>query len=117
MNGLMNYHAGMNAEHSVERHYNAMGFECLERRWRGKSGEVDLIMSAVTGLVFIEVKTSKTHARAFEALGARQLARIFGAVDEYVSMLPLGLATPCRVDVAAVDDTGRVAVVENVMPQ
>ncbi len=37
------YWAGVAAEAAVERTYLARGAQLLQRRWRGKAGEIDLI--------------------------------------------------------------------------
>jgi putative endonuclease len=113
------YHFGLSAEDIVARHYADRGYEVLERRWRGAGGEIDLIFRHGEGddeeIVFVEVKASKTHARAGAALGARQIARLSASAEDYIGRLPTGLLTPMRIDVALVNGVGEIEVLENAL--
>ena len=106
------YHAGLAAEEAVARRYERAGLTVLARRWRGEAGEIDLIARG-SGLVFVEVKASATHARAAEALRPAQVGRLLAAAEEYLAGLPGGAAPPCRFDLATVDASGRVRVLAN----
>ena len=68
--GLNNYLNGVAAEDCVERHYCEAGAKILKRRWRGKSGEVDLIFQLGTMFIFVEVKKAKDFAAAKRTLDA-----------------------------------------------
>lgn len=96
------------AEEQVEAAYVARGCRVLERRWRGKSGEIDLILADGDGLIFVEVKQSRTLEAAAERLQPRQVRRILAAAEEYAALQPSGLATNMRLDLALVDRTGRI---------
>lgn len=111
--GAMSYQAGLAAETIVENDYARHGCPVLARRWRGKGGEIDLILQDGDGLIFVEVKTSKTHARAASHVSPRQIARIMTAAEEFVATQPRGGLTDMRFDVALVDGTGHVRVIEN----
>ncbi|TDL82001.1 hypothetical protein E2L08_04610 [Palleronia sediminis] len=115
MRGARNFEAGRAAEDHVARRYVDRGCEVLERRWRGKAGEVDMILRDRDAIVFVEVKSAPSHARAAESLSARQLGRIGTACEEYVARLSDGLATEMRVEVALVDGAGRIEVIENAL--
>lgn len=106
--GALAYHAGHAAEDQIVRRYEAAGCEVLERRWRGRAGEVDLIVRDGHETVFVEVKKAATHAEAAERLSRRQMDRICQAACEYA-----GLAAEMRFDAALVDAHGRVEVLEN----
>lgn len=114
MSGARSYHAGLAAEDQVSRHYVAAGFPLAARRWRGRGGEIDLVHRDGSGLIMVEVKRAATHAIASERLGPRQMRRIWSAAAEYLAGEPCGQDTAVRVDVALVDDQGRIAIVENV---
>lgn len=105
--------SGRAAEASVERHYERSGHRVAVRRWRGASGEVDLVTRDGDGLVFVEVKKARSFAEAAERLSRRQIERIVGAASEYLASMPLGQLTPVRFDLALVDGAGRVEVLEN----
>lgn len=105
--------AGRAAEDAVARHYAGLGYAVAARRWRGRGGEIDLILRRGGALVFVEVKASRDAARAAERLGARQIGRICAAAAEYLAGEPAGLDTDCRFDVALMGAGGRIDVLEN----
>lgn len=113
--GQMAYHAGLSAEGQVARDYQRRGFPLVVHRWRGKGGEIDLVVRDGDGFVFIEVKKSRSHARAAERLSQRQVQRLYDAAAEFLSHCPAGLGTPARFDVALVDGMGRIEILENAL--
>lgn len=115
MRGATSYHAGLNAEKIVERHYAALGHAVLARRWRGAGGEIDLVLADGAGLIFVEVKAAADFARAAARVSPRQQQRIFAAAGEYLAAMPAGQLTETRFDVALVDRRGRVEVIVNAL--
>ena len=115
MRSLINYLAGLAAEQSVAIRYIRGGHTLLGHRWRGIGGEIDLIFEKAGTCVFVEVKKSKAFARAAESLGPRQIQRLFGAAAEFLSGQPKGDLTPSRFDVALVDQSGQIEVIENAL--
>ncbi|MGR3570347.1 YraN family protein [Brevirhabdus sp.] len=113
MSGITSYHAGLAAEDSVARDYARRGMAMTARRWRGRSGEIDLIARDGARVIFIEVKKSSTHARAASRLSAAQTRRIYAAGSEFLAGEPRGQDTEVRFDVALVDAVGRIDVIEN----
>ena len=115
--GQMAYLAGLAAEAVVERAYLAQGVELLKRRWRGKAGEIDLIFvdrqNGEEALIFAEVKTARTHAKAAHALRPAQARRLCMAGQEFAGQRPSGQLTPMRFDLAMVDGQGQVELLEN----
>lgn len=114
MSGARSYHAGLAAEDIVQRVYEASGHALRARRWRGKAGEIDLILEDAEGLVFVEVKAAASHDAALRSLSPRQLSRIARAAEEYLGTLDAPALVPMRVDLAAVDGEGRVEIVANI---
>lgn len=102
--------SGAMAEDAVLREYRGQGAELLARRWRGRSGEIDLILQADAALIFVEVKSAATHDAAAERIHPAQARRIMGAAEEYLAATGRPLATEMRFDAALVDATGRVAI-------
>lgn len=115
MSGAVSHHAGLAAEGSVEGHYARRGHPAVARRWRGTAGEIDLILRDGDGLIFVEVKKSRDFARAKDRLSRAQYRRIWSAAQEFLAGEPRGLATEVRLDLALVDSTGRIELVENVI--
>ena len=64
-------------------------------------------------VIFIEVKQSRSHDGAVEHLTQRQFARIYRAAAEFLGGEPAGELTEVRFDVALVDGTGRIEIIEN----
>lgn len=113
MSGRVSYLAGLAAEDSVARDYRARGGKIADRRWRGRAGEIDLIVRCGDEVVFVEVKKSRDFHRAAERLTRRQMERIYLTAAEYLEHQPAGQLTPARFDVALVNQRGEVQIVEN----
>ncbi|MDZ7905716.1 MAG: YraN family protein [Cypionkella sp.] len=113
MSGATSYHAGLAAEEQVSRLYQRDGKTLVAQRWRGKGGEIDLIMRDGAQVIFIEVKQSRTHDLAAQHLGPRQIARIYAAAAEFVEGEPLGQLTDVRLDAALVDAMGQIEILQN----
>lgn len=110
-----NHRAGHAAEDAVQRDYERAGFELAARRWRGKSGEIDLIFRDGARIICVEVKAARTHDAALARILPRQIARIFKAAEEFVAGEPLGQRTDLRFDAGLVDAQGRVAIQKNAL--
>ncbi len=115
MKSQSNYHAGVAAEGSVARSYSRRGLRLAAERWRGRGGEIDLIFRDGDAVVFVEVKKSRTHEEAARRLRPRQIERIFNTASEFVAGEPNGQLTEMRFDVALVDQTGAIEVLENAL--
>ncbi len=113
MSGYVSYRAGLAAEDGVEAHYRQTGHKVAARRWRCAAGEIDLIMRADETVVFVEVKRAKDFDRAVARLGTRQLDRIYRAASVFLGTEPKGQDTDTRFDVALVNETGAMRVIEN----
>jgi len=84
----------------------------LESRWRGKSGEIDLILADGEEIVFAEVKQARTHDAAIASLRPAQMRRIHAAGSEYLAHCPKGQLTDVRFDLAVVDGAGQCNIME-----
>ena len=113
MTGSVGYHAGLMAEDIVARDYRRRRHEVVAQRWRGAGGEIDLILRDGESVIFVEVKKSKTFARAASRLGRRQMDRLCASASEFLAGEPRGQLTDVRFDLAMVDETGAVKVIEN----
>lgn len=115
MSGALSHHAGLAAEAAVARRYCARGCTVAAARWRGAGGELDLVLRDGAGLIFVEVKKSRSFAAAAARLAPRQIARITAAASEFLAGEPGGQDTPARFDVALLDAQGRVEIIENAL--
>ncbi|QFT58639.1 hypothetical protein FIU94_07360 [Sulfitobacter sp. THAF37] len=109
----MAYQAGVAAENRIAQDYERRGFALARRRWRGKGGEIDLILRDGDGLIFVEVKQARDFDRAACSLSARQMQRIYLAAEEFLGSEPAGTLTETRFDVALVDSQGQMRIIEN----
>ena len=115
--GQMSHFKGEAAEQCIALDYERRGYRIAARRWRGQGGEIDLIVRKGDLLVFVEVKSSRTKARAAEQLGQRQMARICLSAQGFLAEEPAGQLTDMRFDVAVMDTTGAFDIVENAFGQ
>ena len=111
--GKLAYEAGKAAEGCVEQVYLRGGCEIVARRWRGAGAEIDLVARDGAEVIFIEVKKSDTHFHAAEHLRPAQMARLCAAASAFIANEPMGQLTPMRFDVALVDATGQIEIIEN----
>ena len=115
MSGLRSYLAGKAAEDAVLAAYRQQGYRLVCRRWRGAAGEIDLVLSKADEIVFVEVKSSRSFARAVAQLTARQIGRLLAIAEAALGFFGAGSLTPMRFDVALVDAAGRIDVIPNAL--
>ena len=113
MSGSIGYHAGRVAEDIVAQDYARRRHGIAARRWRGRAGEIDLIVRDGETVVFVEVKKSRDFATAARRLGRRQMDRICASAGEFLAGEPRGQLTDVRFDLAMVNDVGAISVIEN----
>lgn len=94
---------GTRGEAAVARWYRARGYTVLDRNWRVREGEIDLVVRRGRLLVFCEVKTRRGDAfgSPFDAVTARKQARLRGLALRWLAARGAG-RVPIRFDVAAV---------------
>lgn len=111
--GMVAFRSGMAAEAAVSRRYEDRGCRILAQRWRGRAGEIDLVVQDGPTIVFVEVKQAARHALAAERIDRRKMDRLCQAAEEYCGHLPTGQLTEMRFDAALVDQIGMIDVIEN----
>jgi putative endonuclease len=99
-------------ERLARAHYRAQGYAVLERNWRCRAGEIDLICARGTTLVVCEVKarTGSAHGHPFEAVTSPKQQRLRRLAAVYLSQQARRW-DEVRFDVAGVLD-GTLEVVE-----
>ena len=95
-------------EDAVAAWYAAAGFSVLDRNWRVRAGELDIVARLGSTLVFCEVKTRRSDAfgSPAEAVTARKQARIRGLAGQWLAANRLRVDV-LRFDVASVRPNGR----------
>lgn len=69
---------GAEGESAAAVHYERMGYRILDRNWRRREGEVDLIVARGSTVVFCEVKTRSGcgYGAGAEAVGPHKQRRL-----------------------------------------
>lgn len=90
------------------------GFRLLEKNFRCRTGEIDLIMQDGDTLVFVEVKFRSSRSMGFgeESVNLRKQQTIYKVAQFYLLKRQLGEPN-CRFDVVAVDGNGEIRHLEN----
>jgi putative endonuclease len=85
------------------RELRRRGYEILERRYRTRYGEIDIIATDRGVLVFVEVKArrSTSHGRPVEAVTWQKQRRLLRLAECYLAARRLS-NTACRFDVVSV---------------
>ena len=111
---------GRKGEEIAEKFLQDRGFRILEKNFRSRLGEIDLIGIDKETLVFIEVKTrfSEEFGPPEEAVTPRKIKTI-AKVGQYYALLHPESPESERIDVVAIDfnnDGGleRIELIENV---
>jgi len=98
---------GLEAEQRAASFLETMGMRILERRYRSRAGEIDLVARDGETVVFIEVKARGSAAFGLpeEAVGRAKQKRLVRAAEAYLALRGLH-ASPARFDVVAVTPEG-----------
>ena len=83
------------------------GYAVLERRYRTRFGEIDIVSDDRGVVVFVEVKARKSnrHGLAAEAVSFRKQRRIGAMALDYLAWTG-SLNRRCRFDVVAIEGAG-----------
>ena len=83
-----------------------LGYTIIERRYRTRFGEIDVIANDQGTVVFVEVKTKTdcTFSDPVESVTKQKQRRVVSMAEQYVAYHRLD-DTPCRFDVVAIDSS------------
>ncbi|MCL2216756.1 MAG: YraN family protein [Defluviitaleaceae bacterium] len=81
------YEAGMTGQHEAEKFLLAKGAKILERNYRVRTGEIDLIARDGEFIVFVEVKYRRNLSFGLprEAVGGAKQQKIIHTAMHYIS--------------------------------
>jgi putative endonuclease len=92
---------------------SARGYAILDRRYRTRAGEIDIVARDGDALVFVEVKTRRSarYGMPFEAITRAKRRKIVRMASDYLARRR-PRARSCRFDVVSivVDPRGRAAI-------
>jgi putative endonuclease len=108
---------GARAEDLAARHLAGRGLVVVERNFRTRQGEIDLVARDGDSLVFVEVRmrSRREFGGAAGSVTAAKRARWVAAAQAYLARI--GREPPCRFDVVLLDalDPSRVEWVRDVL--
>ncbi|OGS41600.1 MAG: YraN family protein [Elusimicrobia bacterium RIFOXYD12_FULL_66_9] len=94
---------GRKAEELAAQHLEAKGMSVIERNFRAKVGEIDLIVKDGEEIVFVEVRAraSRDFGGAAASVDASKQRKVVRAARVWLAAR--GWEGPCRFDVVAVE--------------
>jgi putative endonuclease len=97
---------GGRGEQRAAEHLVSLGYEIIERNYRCRYGEIDLIAKEGGDLVFVEVKSRRSNSFGFpsEAVDRRKQEKLIKTAQRYVVERSLG-EVDSRFDVVEVNFT------------
>ncbi len=100
--------AGRSAEKLALAHLRRNGLKPVDRNYRTRRGEIDLIMLDGDCLVFIEVRyrTRSDYASAIESVDRHKRARLTAAAAKFLATHDAYRHHTCRFDVVGIDADG-----------
>lgn len=104
MSGNTRQESGQAAEGWALTHLEEHGLRLLERNWRCRLGELDLVMLDDDTVVFVEVRYRRHSAwgGAEASVDARKRSRVSAAALVFLQQQPRWAHRPCRFDVVAI---------------
>lgn len=104
---------GRSGEEKAGKHLKKLGYRIIEKNFRTRFGEIDIIAEDGEYLVFVEVKTrtSSRFANPEDYVDERKQRKILKSAQIYLLQYSLN-ERKCRFDVVSVSDTDKGAKVE-----
>jgi putative endonuclease len=105
---------GRTGESIASTHLIGLGFKILERNWRFKKYEIDIIADYQDFIVFIEVKTRKddSHGQPQDFVTRKKQRFLIKAANEYLTMN--NIDRECRFDIIAVTNGAEGSKIEHI---
>ncbi len=99
---------GKEAEARACNYLQQQGLRVVERNYRCRRGEIDLVMDDGESVVFVEVRyrSPSAYADGVASVDRHKQARLIAAAQHYLQQHPASARRPCRFDVVAVTPTG-----------
>ena len=99
------------AEERACRHLGRSGFTIVERNYRTKGGEIDIVARKGDVLVFVEVRSREVagFGTPEESVTPAKRRRIVVAARRYLSNVPPSAWREARFDVIAIEGSGDAA--------
>lgn len=109
---------GIHGEKVAEQHLMGLGYRILDRNWRWRKGELDLVAEQGDEIVFVEVKArrSQTYGLPEESITRSKRQKLIQTASAYLRSANRQDAD-WRIDVVAIDmeQDGRVIRLEHIV--
>lgn len=95
---------GRQGEELAGKYLEQQGFLVLEKNFRTKYGEIDIIARDGETLVFVEVRAKKhiLFGHPLETINPRKQSKIIRMATYYLSVRAVPASMPCRFDVVGI---------------
>ncbi len=104
---------GESGERVAAVHLQQRGYRIIERGFRTRGGEIDLVAQDADGLAFVEVRTrrGRTAGTPEESLTAQKRQKLLYVSNQYIASHPEYGDCAWRIDFVAIelDASGRIA--------
>ena len=92
---------GQAAENQACEYLQKKGLRLIERNYRCRQGEIDLVMSDADTIVFIEVRyrSNPAFGSAAESVDRRKQSKLIVTATHYLQQAPCHAQRPARFDV------------------
>ena len=99
---------GRQAETLAWKYLQSRGLRLLQRNYRSRRGEIDLVLQDQDSLVFVEVRyrSESRFGSAAESVDRRKQSKLVACAQQYMQSYPKLARQPCRFDVVSVDGSG-----------
>ena len=96
---------GNDYEDKACEYLESIGYTILERNFRSKKGEIDIIAKDKATIVFVEVKyrQSNSFGYSIEAVNLKKQSVIYKVAENYLNYIKK-VEVPCRFDVIGFDN-------------
>ena len=109
-----NYAQGLLGEKVALSFLENLGYKLIEKRFKTKKGEVDLVMRDGDTIVFIEVKKRISMFDSLTALAKKQMKRIIRAAHLFLQNAELLNKCNFRFDLVGLSNFGEVNHIKNI---
>lgn len=111
---MNNRAVGTTFEQKAANYLVENGYQILDKNFRCKIGEIDLIAKSEGYLCFIEVKYRSSTTKGFpaEAINYTKIRRITRTAEFYMLLHKIPQDTPCRFDAVVILDN-EISLIKN----
>jgi putative endonuclease len=99
---------GREAETLAWEYLQTRGLRLLQRNYRSRRGEIDLVLQDQDSLVFVEVRYRRESrfGSGAESVDRRKQSKLIACAQHYMQAYPGMARQPCRFDVVSVGGHG-----------